>query len=71
VSQRLIGKGRTIWIADAHRDDGKRFVVRADLKNGRFSKTVNIFGATSFGTNYVLISAVAVVGGAVFQTTDI
>jgi hypothetical protein len=23
-------KGRTIWIADAHRDDGKRYVVRAD-----------------------------------------
>jgi hypothetical protein len=23
-------KGRTIWIADAHRDDGKRFVARAD-----------------------------------------
>jgi hypothetical protein len=23
---------RTIWIADAHRDDGKRFVVRADEK---------------------------------------
>jgi hypothetical protein len=22
--------GRTIWLADAHRDDGKRFVVRAD-----------------------------------------
>ena len=22
--------GRTIWSADAHRDDGKRFVVRAD-----------------------------------------
>jgi len=22
--------GRMIWIADAHRDDGKRFVVRAD-----------------------------------------
>jgi hypothetical protein len=22
--------GRTIWIADAHRDDRKRFVVRAD-----------------------------------------
>ena len=22
--------GQTIWIADAHRDDGKRFVVRAD-----------------------------------------
>jgi len=24
--------GRTIWIVDAHRDDGKRFVVRADEK---------------------------------------
>jgi hypothetical protein len=25
-------EGRTIWIVDAHRDDGKRFVVRADEK---------------------------------------
>ena len=24
--------GRTIWIADARRDDGKRFVVHADEK---------------------------------------
>jgi hypothetical protein len=24
--------GRTIWIADAHRGDGKRFVARADDK---------------------------------------
>jgi hypothetical protein len=24
--------GRAIWIADAHRGDGKRFVVRADEK---------------------------------------
>jgi hypothetical protein len=24
--------GRTIWTADAHRGDGKRFVVRADEK---------------------------------------
>jgi hypothetical protein len=23
-------QGRTIWIADAHRDDGQRFVVHAD-----------------------------------------
>ncbi len=23
-------EGRTIWIADAHRSDGKRYVVRAD-----------------------------------------
>jgi hypothetical protein len=30
ASQRLIPNGRTIWIAGAHRGDGKRFVVRAD-----------------------------------------
>jgi hypothetical protein len=23
-------EGRTIWIVDAHRDDGRRFIVRAD-----------------------------------------
>ena len=25
-------EGRTIWIVDAHRDDGKRFVARSDEK---------------------------------------
>jgi hypothetical protein len=25
-------EGRTIWIADAHRDDGRRFIVHADQK---------------------------------------
>jgi hypothetical protein len=25
-------RGRTIWIADAHRDDGKRFAVHANEK---------------------------------------
>jgi hypothetical protein len=25
-------EGRIIWVADAHRGDGKRFVVRADEK---------------------------------------
>jgi hypothetical protein len=29
-------EGRTIWIADAHRDDGKRFIVRADEKMAAF-----------------------------------
>ena len=29
---------RTIWIADAHRGDGKRFVVRADEKLTAFVK---------------------------------
>jgi hypothetical protein len=27
---------RTIWIADAHRDDGKRFIVHADEKLSAF-----------------------------------
>ena len=31
-SQPSIPRGRTIWIVDAHRDDGKRFVVRAEEK---------------------------------------
>jgi hypothetical protein len=29
-------RGRTIFVADAHRDDGKRFVVRADEKLAAF-----------------------------------
>jgi len=28
----LDSQGRTIWIADGHRGDGKRFVVHADEK---------------------------------------
>jgi hypothetical protein len=28
--------GRTIFVADAHRDDGKRYVVRADEKLAAF-----------------------------------
>jgi hypothetical protein len=28
----LDSEGRTIWIVDAHRDDGQHFVVRADEK---------------------------------------
>jgi hypothetical protein len=28
----IASQGRTIWIVDAHRDDGKRFIMRADEK---------------------------------------
>ena len=28
--------GRTIWVADAHRGDGKRFVMHADEKLAAF-----------------------------------
>ena len=31
-------EGRTIWIADAHRDDGKCLVVRADEQLTAFLK---------------------------------
>jgi len=44
----LDSEGRTIWIADTHRDDGKRFVVRRDEKltgvwnlNGRLALAAN------------------------------
>jgi len=32
-----IAELRTIWIADAHRGDGKRFVMRADEKLTAFN----------------------------------
>jgi hypothetical protein len=34
--------GRTIWIADAHRDNGKRFVVRGDEKLTAFIELESI-----------------------------
>jgi hypothetical protein len=37
--------GRTIWIADAHRDDGKRFVVRADEKLTAFVELESVIRA--------------------------
>jgi len=37
-------EGRTIWIADAHRD-GKRFVVRADEKLRAFLALESAIGA--------------------------
>jgi hypothetical protein len=32
----LDSNGRTTWIADAHRDNGKRFIVTDDKKLGAF-----------------------------------
>jgi hypothetical protein len=40
--------GRTIWIADTHRGDGKRFVVRADEKLPAFLELESTIRATSF-----------------------
>ena len=40
-------QGRTIWIADAHRSDGKRFVVRADEKLTAFLEIESVIRAAS------------------------
>ena len=36
ISATEIGGGPAIWIADAHRDDGKRFIVASDDKLSTF-----------------------------------
>jgi len=33
-------EGRTIWIVDAHRDDGRRFIVHADEKLSAFVELI-------------------------------
>jgi hypothetical protein len=38
--------GHTIWIADAHRGDGKRFVVHADEKLTAFVELETAIRAT-------------------------
>jgi hypothetical protein len=40
-------EGQTIWIADAHRDDGKRFVVRAEEKLTAFLELERITRKTT------------------------
>jgi hypothetical protein len=41
--------GRTIWIADAHRGDGKRFVVRADELLTAFLELESAIRGSFFG----------------------
>jgi hypothetical protein len=43
--------GRTMWIADAHRGDGKRFVVRADEKLA-CSSSLSELHAKSFSVSF-------------------
>jgi hypothetical protein len=37
-------EGQTLWIVDAHRNDGKRFVVRADEKLTAFIELERVTG---------------------------
>src|SRR5438874_4489937 len=41
--------GRTIWIADAHRDNGKRFVVHAEEKLTAFIELESAIPRLSIG----------------------
>jgi hypothetical protein len=43
----LDSRGRTIWIAHPHRDNGKRFVVRADEKLTGFMEPEAAIRATA------------------------
>jgi hypothetical protein len=44
--------GRTIWIVDAHRGDGKRFVVRADEELTAFVELEATTWTHSLGRTY-------------------
>ena len=53
-------EGRTLWIVDAHRDDGKRFVVRADEKLTAFLELeAAIRGFSQFSRAHPLLSDTA------------
>jgi hypothetical protein len=47
VSQSSIPTWQTIFIADAHRDDRKRFVVRADEKLTAFMELESVIASTN------------------------
>ena len=51
VSRPFDSNRRTIWIADAHRDDGKRFVVHADEKLTAFVE-LEVASRCQFQTNH-------------------
>jgi hypothetical protein len=46
-------EGRTIWIVDAHRDDGKRYVVRADEILTAFLELESAIARSEMTSDYV------------------
>jgi hypothetical protein len=48
--------GRTIWIADAHRDDGRHFVARSDEKLTAFIELEWAIGLTRKGGGHIAFS---------------
>ncbi|PYK64901.1 MAG: hypothetical protein DME50_11310 [Verrucomicrobia bacterium] len=53
LSQPWILAGRTIFVADAHRGDGERFLVRADEKFTAFLELEVAIRARGFSLTYV------------------
>jgi hypothetical protein len=53
--------GRTIFVADSHRDDGKRFVVHADEESGKRTRAVSTeyFGAMKMFFSIILALALS------------
>ena len=45
-------QGRTIWIVDAQRDDGRRFIVHADKKLRAFVELESAIRAASGSVNF-------------------
>ena len=58
-------EGRTIWIADAHRDDGKRYVVHADEKLTAFLELESAI-RTNYPSSFALPSKT--ISPVVFET---
>jgi hypothetical protein len=51
-------QGRTIWIADAHRDGGQRFIVRADERLTAFvelESAIRVSGVTLHGNHVIIL----------------
>jgi len=55
----LFSRANAIWIADAHRDNGKRFAVRADEKLTAFLELESVIRAASGRTQLVAKQALA------------
>ena len=49
----VTSEGQTIWIADAHRDDGKRFLVHADEKLTAFIELQSAIRAASVEPSFL------------------
>ena len=66
-------RGRTIWIADAHRGDGKRFVVHADEILAAFAELEWRFGSlrTRYSKRLIALIPIRIAVAAIFASSDV